>query len=98
MDVRIRVPTQLRDLVAGAGVVEVAVGVGADGMSTVATVLDGLALEHPVLERRIRDEHGRTRGHVNLFLGSDNVRDRNGLATPISPGEELSIIPAVSGG
>jgi hypothetical protein len=26
------------------------------------------------------------------------VRDRDGLATLIAPGEELSIIPAISGG
>ncbi|MBA3289190.1 MAG: MoaD/ThiS family protein [Acidimicrobiia bacterium] len=98
MNVRIRVPTQLRELVAGAAVVEVAVGGGGDGRATVATVLDRLAAQHPALERRIRDEQGRTRAHVNLFVGSDNVRDRDGPATPIVAGEELSIIPAVSGG
>ena len=98
MDVRVRVPTQLRDLVAGAAVVEVTVGGVADGMATVATVLDGLAIQYPALERRIRDERGRTRAHVNLFVGSDNVRDRDGPATPIVAGEELSILPAVSGG
>lgn len=98
MVVRVRVPTQLRDLVAGAAVVEVTVGGVADGMATVATVLDGLAIQYPALERRIRDERGRTRAHVNLFVGSDNVRDREGPATPIIAGQELSIIPAVSGG
>ncbi len=98
MDVRVRVPTQLRDLVAGAAVVDVTVGGVADGMATVATVLDGLAIQYPALERRIRDERGRTRAHVNLFVGSDNVRDREGPATPIIAGQELSIIPAVSGG
>ena len=98
MDVRVRVPTQLRDLVGGAAVVEVGVGGASDGTATVATVLDGLATQHPALERRIRDEQGQTRPHVNLFVGSDNVRDRDGPATPIAAGDELSIIPAVSGG
>jgi sulfur-carrier protein len=96
MDVRVRVPTQLRDLVAGAAVVDVTVGDAA--ASTVAAVLDALATQHPALERRIRDEQGRTRPHVNLFVAADNVRDREGTATPIRAGEELSIIPAVSGG
>jgi sulfur-carrier protein len=98
MDVRVRVPTQLRDLVAGAAIVELSVEAEADRTTTVATVLDALATEHPALERRIRDEQGRTRPHVNLFVAADNVRDRDGPATPIRPGEELSIIPAVSGG
>lgn len=93
-----RVPTQLRDLVAGAAVVEISVGGASDRLTTVATVLDALAIQHAALERRIRDEQGRTRPHVNLFVDSDNVRDRDGPATPIRAGEELSIIPAVSGG
>jgi sulfur-carrier protein len=98
MDVRVRVPTQLRDLVAGAPVVEVNVGSATDQTTTVATVLDALAVQHPALERRVRDEQGRTRLHVNLFVATDNVRDRDGSETPIRAGEELSIIPAVSGG
>ena len=97
MEVRVRVPTQLRELVAGAAVLKVGVGDAADA-TTVATVLDALATQHPALERRIRDEQGVPRQHVNLFVGADNVRDRDGLATPIRAGEELSVLPAVSGG
>lgn len=99
MDVPVRVPTQLRDLVAGAAVVDISVADGAAGdVVTVGTVLDGLATRYPALERRVRDEQGRPRAHVNLFVGSDNVRDLDGPTTPIGPGDELSIIPAVSGG
>ena len=106
MHVRVRVPTALRKLVAGSQTVVVDVmvddGGGAgptdrDGV-TVGSVLDALAVEYPALERRVRDELGRTRVHVNLFVGADNVRDLDGLATPIAPGGELSIIPAISGG
>jgi molybdopterin converting factor small subunit len=98
VDVRVRVPNQLRDLVAGAAVVEVSVAAGDDGATTVAAVLDALADTHPALERRVRDELGRTRQHVNLFVGSDNVRDCDGLATPIGANGEVTILPAVSGG
>ncbi len=38
------------------------------------------------------------RVHVNLFVGADNIRDLDGLTTSITPGAELSIIPAISGG
>jgi molybdopterin converting factor small subunit len=65
---------------------------------TVGAVLDTLAVEHPPLERRVRDELGRVRVHVNLFVGADNIRDLDGLTTAVSPGTELSIIPAISGG
>lgn len=94
MGVCVRVPAQLRHLVEGASAVEVDV----EGAATVATVLDALAAAHPALERRVRDELGRTRPHVNLFVGDDNVRDRDGVATPITDGEELFVLPAVSGG
>ena len=97
MVVRVRVPTQLRDVVGGPAVVEITAGAPGDP-TTVSSVLDALAAQHPALERRIRDEQGRPRPHVNLFVGSDNVRDRDGLATLISDGQELSVIPAVSGG
>src|SRR4051794_38263291 len=98
MEVCVRVPTQLRELVGGAASVKVGVGADGDRSTTVATVLDALAAQHPALERRVRDEQGRTRTHVNLFVDSDNVRDREGDLTPIRVGEELTILPAVSGG
>ena len=93
-----RVPRQLRDLVGGVAVIEIPVGGAPDEPGTVAAVLDAMAAAFPALERRVRDEQGQLRRHVNLFVGSDNVRDHEGAATPILPGEELSILPAVSGG
>lgn len=94
MEIRVRVPTALRELVAGARMVSVDV----EPPATVGTALDTLAREHPVLERRVRDEQGTLRVHVNLFVDSDNVRDLDGLATPLTSGQQLSIIPAISGG
>ena len=102
MEVLVRVPTPLRSLVAGAKSVVLDVspsGPASDGTAvTVGAVLDTLAVEHPPLERRVRDERGRVRVHVNLFVGADNIRDLDGLTTAVSPGAELSIIPAISGG
>jgi molybdopterin converting factor small subunit len=98
MEIRVRVPTALRELVAGSQTVVVHVTAESTDQVTVGSVLDALAVEHPALERRVRDELGRTRVHVNLFVGADNVKDLDGLATPIAPGGELSIIPAISGG
>ena len=101
MEVLVRVPTPLRSLVAGARtvVLDVDSSSAADPATvTVGAVLDTLAVEHPPLERRVRDELGRVRVHVNLFVGADNIRDLDGLTTSITPGAELSIIPAISGG
>ena len=94
--VTIRVPGALREYVGGER--SVVVDVPAGGPPSVATVLDLLASSHPGLERRIRDEAGALREHVNVFVGADNVRDLDRLATVIPAGAELIVLPAVSGG
>jgi molybdopterin synthase sulfur carrier subunit len=96
MEVHVRVPTQLRDVTNGER--SVTVHVDDDAAPTVDAVLDALATAHPALERRIRDERGGIRPHVNLFVGADNVRDLDGTATTLAHGQDLSVIPVVSGG
>ena len=46
----------------------------------------------------ICDETGTMRRHVNLFVNSSHMRDRQGIDTPLAPGDEVTILPAVSGG
>ena len=38
------------------------------------------------------------RRHLNLFVNSDNVRDLDGVDTMLTPGDTITILPAVSGG
>jgi len=38
------------------------------------------------------------RRHVGLFLNVSHVRDLEGFDTPLSPGDVITILPAVSGG
>ena len=95
MQVRVRLPTQLRNLAAGASSVVVVID---STPVTVSSVLDSLAATHPALERRVRDETGRTRVHVNLFVDAENIRDLDGVDTTVADGSDVSIIPAISGG
>lgn len=94
--VTVRLPGALREFAAGERSVVVEVP-GADLVS-LASVLDRLAASHPALERRIRDETGALREHVNVFVGQDNVRDLQRLATAVPAGAEVIVLPAVSGG
>ena len=92
--VRVRLAETLRPHAAGARVVEIDL----DGGATVVEVLDALDAVHPAVGRRVRDETGVQRRHVNVFVGPDNVRDLDGLASVVPAGVEVSILPAVSGG
>lgn len=94
MTVRVRLAETLRPHAAGAKVVELDIGEGA----TVVEVLDALDVVHPAVGRRVRDETGAQRQHVNVFVGADNVRDLDGLASVVPAGTDVSILPAVSGG
>ncbi len=61
-------------------------------------MFDRLDARWPGIGRRVRDEQGRLRTHVNVFIGDENARDLDGLATVVPPNAEVSILPAVSGG
>ena len=87
-------PTALRSHAAGQGRLEVDVPAPA----TVRSVLDAVATAHPAVGRRIRDEAGALRRHVNVFVGPDNARDLDELDTVVDDGAEVAVLAAVSGG
>ena len=66
--------------------------------ASVRAVLEQLERRHPSLHRSICDETGAVRRHVNLFVNTSHVRDRDGLDTPLRPGDVVTVLPAVSGG
>ncbi len=88
---KVRIPAQLRTLTGGAGELVI------DG-STVGEVLKGLDAAHTGFAERIFDDNGGLRRFVNVFLDEEDVRFLDGLATPVSDGQTISIVPAVAGG
>ncbi len=94
MEIRVRVPTALRQTVGGRSVLAFDLVDGA----TVDALLDAVAAAHPALERRIRDEQGALRPHVNVFVGDEDVRSLDGSGTVLQPDDEVSIVAAISGG
>jgi molybdopterin synthase sulfur carrier subunit len=69
-----------------------------DADPTVDDVLDVLAVERPSVERRVRDETGRVRRFVNLYVDGTDVRETGGALTPVGEGAEILVIPSVAGG
>jgi len=91
VSVSVRVPTILRTYTDGASVVD------ADG-ATLLEVLDDLDVRYPGIKGRVLDDTGALRRFVNVFVGNDDVRFLDDLATPTPDGSQVSVIPAVAGG
>ena len=91
MAVTVKLPTQLRGAAGGAASAEV------EG-STVGEVLEALYAEHGELRGRLAADDGGLRRFVNVYLGGEDIRFLDGLDTPISDGDEVTILPAVAGG
>lgn len=64
---------------------------------TVGDALDSLWKQHIALRDRILTEQGDIRQHVNIFVGSEDVKRLNGLHTAIKT-NDIHIFNAVSGG
>ena len=66
--------------------------------SNVRAALEEIEQRYPSLHRGVCDDTGAIRRHVNLFVNTAHIRDREGLDTALVPGDILTILPAVSGG
>ena len=91
MSVHVRVPTILRTYTGGESEVT------ATG-STLTEVLDDLETSYTGIRARIIDDTGELRRFVNVYVGNDDVRFLEGLATATPDGTKISVIPAVAGG
>ncbi|SEC42800.1 Molybdopterin converting factor, small subunit [Nocardioides exalbidus] len=91
MSVSVRIPTILRTYTGGES------EVSAEG-ETLAAVLDDLDASYSGIKARILDDSGALRRFVNVYVGNDDVRFLEDLATPTPDGVQISVIPAVAGG
>jgi molybdopterin converting factor small subunit len=89
--ITIHVPGPLRKYCAG----EAELSISA---RTVLAALEDLERSQSALYRNICDETGKVRPHLNVFVNSDNMRDLEGVDTALTPGDVVTILPAVSGG
>ncbi|WP_026416719.1 MoaD/ThiS family protein [Actinomadura oligospora] len=94
MNVTVRIPGALRDLVGAPA----AVPLDLPADATVGDALAALDAALPAVGRRVRDETGALRPHVNVFVGADNIRDLAMLATRLEDDAVLNVLPALSGG
>jgi sulfur-carrier protein adenylyltransferase/sulfurtransferase len=92
MAVRISIPTALRPYVEGQATVSV------EG-STVAEALAALTQQYGGLQKHLRDDAGKLRSFVNVYLNDEDIRflDQKD-ATVLAPGDAIIIVPSIAGG
>jgi sulfur-carrier protein len=91
--VTFHIPSPLREFTGGESIVEIGVP-----PTTLADALSALWVLYPGLRDRVATEQGEIREHINIFIGDDDIRFTGGLASRLSVGSEISIVPAISGG
>lgn len=65
---------------------------------TVRAVLEAVFAENPQLREYIFDDQSRLRRHVTVFINDAMIKDRELLAEPVGPDDELFVFQALSGG
>jgi molybdopterin synthase sulfur carrier subunit len=91
VSVVVRLPSQLRSLVGGAGEIPVEA-------TTVREAIWAVEEDHPGLASRVLDDQGSLRRFVNVFVADEDVRFLDGLDTVVAAGQTVSLVPAVAGG
>ena len=91
MPIKVRIPTPLRKLTHDEEIVHV-------NAPTVGAAIAELQTRYPGIKERLTDDAGAVRRFVNVYVNDEDIRYLDDLATPVSPGDEVSIIPAVAGG
>jgi molybdopterin synthase sulfur carrier subunit len=87
----LRIPTPLRTYTGGKSEVIVS-------GSNVGEALDDLTSQFPAITPHLFNEGGELRPFVNLFVGEDNIKDLQGVSTPIKDADRLMLIPSIAGG
>ena len=87
----LRIPTPLRSYTSGQSEVNV-------GGENISDALSDLTAQYPTIKPHIFNDGGELRPFVNLFVGENNIKDLQGVETPIKDGDRLVLIPSIAGG
>src|SRR2546425_9004111 len=89
--VTVYVPTPLRKVTGGQSKLTASGG-------NVRELLDGLERTHSGIRQQLCDETGGVRSFINIFVNGTEIRQLEGLSTPVQDGDEVSLITAMAGG
>jgi molybdopterin converting factor small subunit len=75
---------------------------GRKQIDSTAVNLPALLLEFdqtfPALSTQIKDEHGKLRKFINIYINDEDIRFLGGDAYAFQDGDEVMLIPSIAGG
>ncbi|HSY34454.1 MAG TPA: MoaD/ThiS family protein [Acidobacteriaceae bacterium] len=75
---------------------------GQKSFDSEAENLPGLLAEFdtkfPALAQNVKDENGKLRRFVNVYVNDEDIRYLSKEATPTKDGDTISIVPSIAGG
>lgn len=89
--ITVSIPTALRPQVGDQATVD------APG-ATVSEVLGHLKTQYPEFGQRLYKGDNELNRFINVYVNDEDIRFLENLDTPIKPGDELAIVPAIAGG
>ena len=87
----LRIPTPLRTYTNG----QTEVSIQAE---TAGAAMQELITQFPALRPHLFNGQEDLRPFVNLFLNNENIKELQGLNTPLKEGDKLMLIPSIAGG
>jgi len=91
MAISILVPAALRAYTDRQAEIEVKGG-------TVGEIIADLAAKHPDIRKHLYKDDANLRDFINVFIGDTNIKELNGLQTPVKDGDSVMLVPAIAGG
>ena len=85
------IPTPLRRLTGGQGKLTIA---GSD----IGSLIQAIDQQYPGIAEKVLDGDGKVKRFINVFVNDSEIRTLQGLATPVSESDQISIVPAMAGG
>src|SRR5258706_1453674 len=91
MAITVQIPTALRRHTAGVG----SIACAATNLGELFSVLDE---KFPELKPHLRDEAGKVRRFLNIYVNEEDIRFLGGPEYIFSDGDEVLLVPSIAGG
>ena len=87
----ILIPTALRQFTEGLSEVEV-------GGNTAGEAINELAAKYPDIKNHLFNDKDALRSFINVYVNEENIKQKQGLDTPVGDGDTVMLVPSIAGG